>query len=41
MAPLTTSQVKALQDKLGDDLAAFFVAEYGVEDDTPQDSEAE
>ena len=40
MAPLTASQAKALQDKLGDDLAAFFVAEYGVEDNTAEDDAA-
>jgi hypothetical protein len=31
--PLTAAQAKALRDRLGDDLADFFVQEYGIEDD--------
>jgi hypothetical protein len=38
MPNLTTAQVKALKDKLGDNLADFFVEVHGVEtDDAPED----
>lgn len=36
MAQLTTAHVKALRDKLGDDLADFFARHHGVEGETPE-----
>jgi hypothetical protein len=43
MAKLTTAQVKALRDNLGDDLADFFVEVHGVEpaDDDQADADEE
>jgi hypothetical protein len=36
---LTTAQVKALRDNLGDDLADFFAEVHGVEDDVNEDGD--
>lgn len=39
MAQLTTAHVKALRDKLGDDLADFFARHHGVEGDEPAETD--
>jgi hypothetical protein len=36
MAKLTQAHVKALHDKLGEELAAFFADAHGVEGDEPE-----